>query len=42
MLVESGPRLSLQHFTPNSAGSYASYDASQRSVTSSASPFRFA
>ena len=29
-----------QHFTPNSAGSYASCDASQRSVTSSACPFR--
>jgi hypothetical protein len=29
-----------QHFTPNSAGSYASDDCSHRSVTSSASPFR--
>jgi hypothetical protein len=39
-----GPRVThmsdSQHFTPNSAGSYATFDASQRSVTSSASPLR--
>ena len=36
----SGTLVESQHFTLNSAGSYASCDESQRSVTSSASPFR--
>jgi hypothetical protein len=39
-VVQSLAQISPQHFTLNSAGSYASCDANHRSVTSSASPLR--